>query len=400
MNKALSYILIIFVVCYGVVGCEEYDDSGKLVYGFSENSILLSPDYMVCLVFTGDSYTSYIFGDECVSLEDIDSSFVDRNNLFILDNQDEFPPEIVYNIVRVDSNLVYCRPRSQYQNNEFILRYHNIRTDVGNLGEATDDRDYLSGYYLYSLSMVYSEYERKKAAESAEDLVGDSIKWNNLYEGVLSSYFQSRLDRRQLPCNDHLTFGEKLRVLCEVLSHTISYTLYKAKLSSQVLSFDEAMRYCSHVEITSPLLYLPFPLGSSAYIFDRRNIEKFEEDSFYCGKKNFYATYYELPSSPESLCSIISYDCNGVLAEMLPETNEQSYLLTLIPESGTVARAHLSNSESYSSRLRNRRLSSQSADWDKARAADTISYVMEEYSPRIFANAFPLVESYAKTMER
>ena len=85
---------------------------------------------------------------------------------------------------------------------------------------------------------------------------------------------------------------------------------------------------------------------------------------------------------------------------MLPETNEQSYLLTLIPESGTVARAHLSNSESYSSRLRNRRLSSQSADWDKARAADTISYVMEEYSPRIFANAFPLVESYAKTMER
>lgn len=404
IRKKIFYMTLLCIACWFVISCKKHDDSGNLIYGFAYNYIQMdSPDPTVCLVFNDCAYDAYLL-DETVDLSSytFDSSFLERKDLLSLDDWQDLPPEIIYDAVYVDSNLVFCRFKQEYQKNKFVLKYDNIRTDVGKWGDATDDRDYLSGYYTYSLSTTYSEQERKKIMESVKYPPQDSI-WNILYEHVLFPYFQRRLELERDTCTNNITATEKLRLFVDDVASEISYAYYKSRhpgIPRQNLPLNNALKHCEKIAISDPLLYLPFPLGSSAYIFDRSNIEEFEEDTFYCGMQNFYATYYELPISPENLCRIISYDSNGILAEMLPEVNEQFYLLTLFPETGQVARAHLSNSESYLSMLRRQRLSLPSAEWNKARAADTTSNVLTDYDPQIFINAFPLVEAYAKAMKK
>lgn len=402
-RKIAFYIVLFFTACRSIVGCKEYDDSGSLIFGFAYNYMQMdTSDPLVCLVFSNSGYYACLLDDTVdLSSDSLDSSFLERKGLLLLDDWNDLPPEIVYDVVHVDSNLVFCRFKPEYQKNRFALEYDNIRTDVGKWGDATDDRDYLSGYYMYFLSTTYSEQDRRIIMDSKKYPPQDSI-WNVLYEQTLSPYLQRRLEIEQDTCGSDITAGQKLHMFFDVLAHEISYAYYKSRHPSvprQTLPLDEALQNCEKVKIHAPLLYLPFPLGSSAYIFDRSNIARFEEDSFYCGRQNFYATYYELPTSPEILCRIISYDSNGVLAEILPGSNETDYLLTLIPESGSVARAHLSNSESFVRRLHGCSLPADSV-WSEVRASDQGHVPLPDYDPQVFINAYPLVEAYAKTMER
>ncbi len=402
-RKIAFYIVLFFTACRSIVGCKEYDDSGSLILGFAYDYMQMdTSDPLVCLVFSNSGYYACLLdGTVDLSSDSLDSSFRERKDLLLLDDWNDLPPEIVYDVVHVDSNLVFCRFKPEYQKNRFDMKYRNIRTDVGKWGDATDDRDYLSGYYMYFLSTTYSTQERKIIMDSKKYPPQDSI-WNVLYERRLAPYLQRRLEIEQDTISNNITVRQKLHLLFESLKCEISYAYYRSRhprAPRQTLPLNEALQNCEKVKIHAPLLYLPFPLGSSAYIFDRGNIARFEEDSFYCGKQNFYATYYELPSELEQLCRIISYDSNGVLAEMLPESNETDYILTLIPESGSVARAHLLNSESFVRRLHMRSLPADSV-WSEVRASDHGHVPLPDYDPQVFINAYPLVDAYAKTMEK
>ncbi len=402
------YLAMICAGCRIAAGCTEFNDdySGYLVDGFVYNNMYMqSPDYMACLVFSEyGTYDSYIFDESTYFEADSpDSSFLKRSDVFSLLDWENLPPEIVYDIVHVDSNIVYCRFLPQYKRNEFAILYDNDRTDVGDWVDETDAKDYLSGYYRYFLSTVYPKKELKRIFRAREYPPKDSA-WRELYEGTLSRYFQERIVMEQTTGFANSTFREKMYIIFYKIDSNISYAIYKSRHPDtmppvQILPINEAMRLCSEVTIKNPVLYLPFPIGSSAYIFDKERVGEFAEDSFYCGKQNFYATYYELPAPPEAMCRIISYDSNGVLAEMLPEANESQYLLTLIPENAKMARGHVSNSENYSTYLRGLEIASSSPEWTEVRAADTVSYVMKEYDPQVFINAFPLVEAYVNSPE-
>ncbi len=373
--------------------------SGYLMEGCMHNHVYMSsPDYMVCLDFKEyGHYDTYLFDESAYfEADSLDSSFLKRDDVFLLNDRKDLPPEIVYDIVHVDSNLVYCRFLPQYKRNEFAINYHCFGNFYGYRP------GWLTGYYRYWLSTVYPEQERKRIFGAREYPPKNSV-WRELYEGTLSSYFQERIVAEQTTDCVRLNFREKMRMIFYELELKISHARHRNRHPDtrppvQTLPLDEAMRMCNKMTLMNPVLYLPFPLGSSAYIFDKERARNFAEDSFYCGKKNFYATYYELPAAPEAMCRIISYDSNGVLAEILPEANELQYLLTLIPENAKMARGHVLNSENYSELLRGRKLAS-SPEWAKVRTADKVSHVMKEYDPQIFINAFPLVRAYVKSPE-
>ncbi len=370
MRRSLIYFaLLVIVISCSTPPEPEYLDcpSG----GIDRNFSISSP--MFCLNFQDDGYSAYIFE------KDKDRKYISAYY---------YPPEILYDVVCSDSNKVYCRLKPEYQDTEFHLSYRNKRTNTGEWGNETDDKDYISGYCRLDFYPAHTCREYIRINERPQYSSLDSA-WQALYSGPLSEYYSSRVTYKR-------NRDKPLKVRWIELQSDLGVLLERIRKPYQ--DIPDVIR-ANNFQIVEPLLYLPFPLGSSAYIFERRNLEKFSEDSFYCGKQNFYALYYELPSEPELLCRIISYDSNGVLAEMLPESNETDYILTLIPESGSVARAHLLNSESFVRRLHMRSLPADSV-WSEVRASDHGHVPLPDYDPQVFINAYPLVDAYAKTMEK
>ncbi len=366
--------LICFALLVTVISCSTPPEPEYLECpsgGIDRNFRFTNP--MFCLDFQDDSYSAYIFEDGN------DRKYISAYY---------YPPEILYNVVYSDSNKVYCRLKPEYQDTEFHLSYRNERTDTGEWGNETDNKDYISGYCRLYFYPAHTEREYIRINERPLYSSLDSA-WQALYYGPLSEYYSYRVTYKR-------NRDKPLKVRWIELQSDLGVLL--ERICKPYQDIPDVIR-ANNFQIVEPLLYLPFPLGSSAYIFERRNLEKFSEDSFYCGKQNFYALYYELPSEPELLCRIISYDSNGVLAEMLPESNETDYILTLIPESGSVARAHLSNSESFVRRLHMRSLPADSV-WSEVRASDHGHVPLPDYDPQVFINAYPLVEAYAKTMEK
>ena len=138
IRKKIFYMTLLCIACRFVICCKEYDDSGNLIYGFAYNYIQMdSSDPTVCLVFNDCAYDAYLL-DETVDLssDTFDSSFLERKDLLSLDDWQDLPPEIIYDVVHVDSNLVFCRFKQEYQKNKFVLKYDNIRTDVGKWGDG------------------------------------------------------------------------------------------------------------------------------------------------------------------------------------------------------------------------------------------------------------------------
>lgn len=73
----------------------------------------------------------------------------------------------------------------------------------------------------------------------------------------------------------------------------------------------------------SPILYIPFPMGQQAYIFDEKILYMYlENNAFYrkvVGKDekvNYYATLLKGLSNQPALSDIIAYDDNGVLLRL------------------------------------------------------------------------------------
>lgn len=384
ISKSVACIAMLCLTLCAGTSCRKH---GGLILGFADNDVSLSTaDPLVCLEFDAwCDYSPYLF-DGNLPVDSLNFSFLQRDDLYYLLDWNDLPPEAVYDVDHVDSNIVFCHFKPEYQRARYGLIYRNLRTDVDD-PDAVDNRDYLSGYYSYYLHSTYPTEQREEIFGAKLSELKDST-WLRLYQGPLNSYYQKRLEREQ-------NYQRK------ATEHSLRSLLHRIVLKRErpALPLAEAMHSCYKATIKEPLLYLPFPLDSTAYIFDKGLLERFGEDTIYCGKKNFYATYYELPANAEKLCRIISYDSNGLLAEMLPRANESEYRINLIPENGEIARCHLSNSEPFARRLRRRRPRETTAVWNDVRAADTVSIVMQDYDPQVFINAFPLIEAYTKSEE-
>lgn len=66
----------------------------------------------------------------------------------------------------------------------------------------------------------------------------------------------------------------------------------------------------------SPLLYVPFPLSGTGYIFSSEVLDDFKDMTHYLGDQNFYATYVSIPSDIKRVGTIVKYDKAGVLMKL------------------------------------------------------------------------------------
>lgn len=386
-NNIANCLLAYLLLCCVAVSCNSSESAVAILGGVPKNVRFENPIF--CLYFHEDSYDAYVS-------ESWDSKKYDFTNTY--------PPEIIYDVVRIDSNLIFCRLKPEYQDTDFFIVYENIRTNTDEWGDETDYQDFLSGYYWFSLAPYFTYFQDKKIFKLSEKEELDTV-WKSLYDSKLSGYYFSgyKFDEEfdedvaaELLADDYSCTKPMMFAIEEMCIRLKIFTSGAVPKPAYIGIPD--IIPAESLTIPDPLLYLPFPLGSSAYIFDSGLLRNFKQDTIYCGKQNFYAISYTLPSSPEKFCQVISYDSNGVLAEMLPEYKNHKCIFNLIPENMPIARGRISSPKRFVRKLSKSPVNSPQ-EWAEIRAADTVREVLPEYDPQVFINAFPLIAGYTQSHE-
>ena len=152
-----------------------------------------------------------------------------------------------------------------------------------------------------------------------------------------------------------------------------------------------------------PLIYIPYPLDGTPYIFSDRVLSTFEFDSRFCGKRNFYAVQYKTELPLNMICNIICFDSNGVLAELKPEYNETRYPLYLrknILPTGHWDKTYISyvkNTDVFKFKTKFIKDTDADCRWDEIKMlSDKVDTFPSDYDPSIFINAYSLINNKIK----
>ncbi|MCM1176394.1 MAG: hypothetical protein NC308_06455 [Clostridium sp.] len=378
-------------------------DKFHSIYSGCGNVTIYKADPAVCLYFHEDNYEAYLIENSVYeNYAGYDTCFLQQRGVYRISTTGFFP-ELIYNVEKVDSNIVFCHFRPEKRNDIFHVSYRRIRADTGNFGDEVDYQDFISGFYNYWLVTDYSDLPMLNMRQTADSLPQDP-EWKCLYENTLSSYFHMRSkkeDSYELELNvstvkEQLNIVPDVKIASDDMKIDINTFLWKKRFEDVA----KGMANCAEVRLRKPLIYLPFPLGCSAYIINKDYITSFNYDTLYCGDQNFYALYYDLPKCYRSICNVVSYDNNGVLAEVLPEFHDVGYKFGLVPLNRKIAMGYISNSKEFMKRLRKlKKTGGENIVWNDIMQADMATDTMSAYDPQVFINAKPLLGKYHSKMK-